>query len=336
MTYDLFDSAKDAATGNVPGWSHWENIKKHVKNDDLSSLAADIADVGATGVLAWLDPLGALVGAGVGFLIDWIKPLNDMLTWVTGDKDAIDDQRDAWGEVGKSIQRLAADMGKTLESDLLGWEGPASATAKRKIGEFIEGTRATAGEVDHIRALLSLTASLMDIAMSTIKDLISQFVEWLIVTWLAAQAAAVPTLGASEAAAAAATTGEAAVAISRGARIVQKVMKILRKMQEVLAKVSKSLGDLRDKSFWKLTGKGGNRALGPGGMGRELVEDGLAARRALGGRNGRTLPFEYGPRDPLIGGGIKLAGGVGQSEEDDRDSRVPSGREINALLNPSD
>jgi hypothetical protein len=47
----------------------------------------------------------------------------------------------------------------------------------------------------------------MEVAKDVILDLTSQFIEWLIITWLAAQAAAILTCGASEAAAAAATTG---------------------------------------------------------------------------------------------------------------------------------
>ena len=43
---------------------------------------ADIADLGVTGFFAHLDPPGAMVGAGAGFLIDFVKPLHDMLTWV--------------------------------------------------------------------------------------------------------------------------------------------------------------------------------------------------------------------------------------------------------------
>lgn len=66
--------------------------------------------------------------------------------------------------------------------------------------------------------LLEGSAALMKTAYDLVMDLIASLIEWLIITWLAAQAAAVPTLGASEVAAAAATTAEVAVATTRAPR----------------------------------------------------------------------------------------------------------------------
>jgi hypothetical protein len=335
MNYPLTGDAADAFKKNTPGVGQINNISDHVGQGDFSAVAADIADLGVTGALAWVDPLGALVGAGVGFLVDWVKPLHDMLTWVTGDDGKIGDHRKGWQETGQSLVNLATQMSQTLQADLAEWYGPASTAAKARIDAFIEGTRDTAREIGNITGVLAFSAALMDTAMSVIKDLISQFVEWLIVTWLAAQAAAIPTLGGSEAAAAAATAGEAAVATSRAARIIQKVMAIFRKLQEIIAKVMKSLTHLRDKSFWRLTGKGGNTTLGPGGFGRDLVADGREARDSLRGKNGHTLPFKeyYDWKDPAMAGGIKIGGGLAQGAEDDSD--VPMAEEIDRKLNPN-
>ncbi|MFC5183399.1 WXG100 family type VII secretion target [Actinomadura harenae] len=329
---EFFGDPLDAAKGNVPGWSQVDKGIEHYQNEDYTSIAGDIADLGYTGFTAWMDPLGALVGAGVGFLVDVIKPLHDMLTWVTGDDGAISEHRQEWDGVAKSLVSLADQMGTDLAKDLETWTGPASEAGKARIDEFIQGTRDTANAIGDIKGLLALTASLCDTAMSLIKDLISQFVEWLIITWLAAQAAAIPTLGASEAVAAGATTAEAAVATSRGARIVQRVLSVFRKMADVVRRVITKLKALRNSAVWKLTGKGGNQTLGPRGLGRDLVSDGRDARRALGGANGARTPFSYDPKDGAIAAGTKIVTGIGQSEQDDH-SNVPPAGEINRKLN---
>ncbi|MFC4911927.1 WXG100 family type VII secretion target [Actinomadura gamaensis] len=329
---EIFSDPYKAGEGNVPGWSQVAKGVKHYENEDFSSLAGDVADIGYTGFTAWMDPLGALVSAGVGFLIDVIKPLHDMLTWVTGDDGAISDHRDEWDKVAKDLNGLADQMSTDLEHDLTDWLGPASEQGKARIAEFIQGTRDTANAIGDIKGLLALTAALCDTAMSTLKDLISQFVEWLIITWLAAQAAAIPTLGGSEAAAAAATEAEAAVATTRGARIVQKVVQVFKKLAAVVRRIITKIKAMRDTAVWRLTGKGGNRSLGPGGLGRDLVSDGRDARRALGGRNGATKPFEYDPKDPAVAAGTKLGSGLAQSGEDDNDNVPPPG-EINRKLN---
>ncbi|MEV5573074.1 hypothetical protein AB0L06_23785 [Spirillospora sp. NPDC052269] len=329
---EIFDDPYDAAKGNVPGWSQVDKGIEHYQNEDYTSIAGDIADLGYTGFTAWMDPLGALVGAGVGFLVDVIKPLHDMLTWVTGDDGAISEHRGEWDGVAKNLVSLADQMDKDLSRDLETWTGPASELGKTRISEFIQGARDTANAIGDVKGLLAFTASLCDTAMSLIKDLISQFVEWLIITWLAAQAAAIPTLGASEAAAAGATTAEVAVATSRGARIVQRVLAVFRKMAEIVRNIITKLKALRNSAVWKLTGKGGNTTLGPRGLGRDLVSDGRDARNALRGADGARTPFKYDPKDGGIAAGTKIGTGLGQSEEDDH-SNVPEPGEINRKLN---
>jgi hypothetical protein len=143
MSYPLVGDGGDALTAagkNTPLVSQSLNIYNHAKDGDYSSIAADIADMGVTGFATYLDPLGALVGAGVGFLIDWVKPLHDMLTWVTGDPDKIGEHRTKWVEVGKTLTGLADELGETLESDLTGWKGPASESARKRLAEFVQGS----------------------------------------------------------------------------------------------------------------------------------------------------------------------------------------------------
>lgn len=257
-----------------------------------------------------------------------------MLTWVTGDSEAIGKHREDWQKIGTDLTALADGLAKTLAADFAEWQGEASMAAKAKLDAFILGVRATAGEADNIMSLLSLSRALMDVAKDVILDLISQFIEWLIIAWLAAQAAAIPACGGSEAAAAAATTGEAAIATSRGAAILEKVIAIFRKLEAIIAKIAKSLKEMRSKSILKMTGKGGNTALGKGEFGKDLVEDGKAARTALGG-GGHAPSFKdyYDPMDAIKGGANKILGGFGQSYEDSSD-QVPSGDDLDKLLNP--
>lgn len=331
----IFDwIAENPFTKNVPGLGQAGNAGVHFENGDLASVATDIGDLALNVAATWADPLGALIGAGLGFLIDVCEPLREMLNWVTGDADAIGKHRDQWRTVGQQLLRLADELSATLTADWAEWQGEASAAAKAKLDGFITGVRETAAETGNLMAVLAFSGALMTIAQDVIKDLISQFVEWLIVTWLAAQAAAIPTCGASEVAAGAATAGEAAVATSRGAAIISKVIAIFKKLEAILARIAKSLQEMRASSILKLTGKGGNKALGPGGLGKDLVEAGREARLALRPRNGGTRqPFDIDWSDTIKNGVLKGSGGILQGVEDDQ-GQNPSSEEIDRLLNP--
>ncbi|MBW8487375.1 hypothetical protein [Actinomadura parmotrematis] len=239
----------EAADGNVPVWSQIHKGVSHGRDGDFGSVAGDIADLGATGWDLWMDPLNALISAGLGFLIDWCEPLKSAVSWVTGNAGAIEQYRDNWGIVQEKLETMSRDLDKAITTGLSSWKGPASQDAGKRLREFQEGVRGTIGEIGELRGLLALSAGLMDAALDVVKSILAEFVEWLILTWLAAQAAAVPTLGASEVAASGATAGEAAVATSRAMAVIQKVSRIFKRLMEMIAKIRASLTRIGVKAY---------------------------------------------------------------------------------------
>ncbi|MFC5184030.1 WXG100 family type VII secretion target [Actinomadura harenae] len=320
------EGAEKAFNDNTPFVSQTFKIIEHTDGGDWGLLGSDVGDAGLTAVSAFFDPLGALVSAGVGFLVDWIKPLHDVLAAVTGDDGAISDHRKAWKQISDEVRALSHAMAAQLSSDLSEWTGPASDQAHARIGDVLQGIHDIGTEIGGITGILAVSASVMDSAMSAIKDLISQLVEWLIVTWLAAQAAAPLSFGASEGAAAAATSAEVSTAMSRAGRVVQRLLAEFRRLQEAMGRILtrlsqiKGLGKLSDAKF-----------------GKDLMEDGSDAMKAA--RDGGRMPFGYDPVDPMRGAADKILGGLFQNGQDntpDNDSRVPAHGELNGLLNDQD
>ncbi|POM26820.1 hypothetical protein BTM25_12280 [Actinomadura rubteroloni] len=331
-------NATKAVDGNAPIWSQGHKAFNHAGDGDFGSVAGDIADLGMTGLAIWADPLNALISAGLGFLIDWCEPLKSAITWVTGNAGAIEDYRKNWKEIQDKLVSMSNDLQTSLSGNLGSWKGTAGDAARKRLGEFQEGVQRTIGEVGDVMSTLALSGGLMDAALDVVKGILSEFVEWLILTWLAAQAAAVPTLGASEAAAAGATAGEAAIATSRAMSVIQKVTRIFKKLMEIMAKVRASVAKIGAKAYRPLA----YEARHAGSLGKLPKMDGLReAARAASGKGIRDFPGQVkpqSPRDvledvaPLI---IKGGGGGAQAAQDGNPIEVPSSEEINRLLNPN-
>jgi hypothetical protein len=81
----------------------------------------------------------------------------------------------------------------------------------------------------------------MEAAVDVIKGLLADLIEWLIITWLAAQAAAIPSLGASEVAAAGATAVEVGTTTARVAKAVERIARLVERIgveiQKILSKI---------------------------------------------------------------------------------------------------
>ncbi|HEV3356027.1 MAG TPA: hypothetical protein VG247_04485 [Pseudonocardiaceae bacterium] len=219
----------------------------------IGSVGSDIASFasGAAGIVE--DPLNALISAGLGFLMDVITPLKTELQKVTGNPDALDKGSEAFTEIGKDISKMANELTDITSKGIANWTGDAKNAAAKQINDFITQVDETAGIAGNVSMCLQLSGTLMDAAYNFVLGIISQCIEWLIVTWLAAQAAALFTFGASEAAAGAATAVEvstesanAADKVEEATTLVEKIVNIIKQLWSKIQNMVKYVGKMKD------------------------------------------------------------------------------------------
>ena len=276
----MFDT--DQGSGDIPVYKDaahgYDDLGKGVDSatrGDVDGVLGDIADFALSAAPPLWDPLGYLISSGLSFLIDFVQPLEDMIGLVTGNAERINADAAMWAQVSDDLTQLAEDIHGAVDQYLSDWANSGEA-ARAKLNAFAKGVEGIAGEVDGLGTLLTASAALMDAAKSMVIEVLAQLIEWLVVTWLAAQAAAIPTLGASEAAAAA-TVGETAVAVSRGAKIVSEAARILNKIRAILTKILSTINKLGiSRMTLKSGGTAGEKfAIGVGRFGFDPVSGGI-------------------------------------------------------------
>ncbi|MEU0466371.1 hypothetical protein ABZ215_20390 [Amycolatopsis sp. NPDC006131] len=243
--YDKGEQAFDATS----------KLRQAMEDGDLHTLASEgfqtlsaatsFVDEAAgtiTGIVS--DPLGWLISNGVSFLISWIEPLNEALELVTGDPEALQAGADAFNALGGDIERLCADTEKLLVEGLAGWEGPAAAAAGERLAEFRDGLKGTAGATGEIATLLAVSSAVMSVIKDVITSIISDFVEWLIVTWLAALAASTVTFGGSLTVATGATAVRAGTETMKANRWVLRLKQIIDKLNELIGRIQAFLAKI--------------------------------------------------------------------------------------------
>ncbi|MEV6239532.1 hypothetical protein [Lentzea sp. NPDC051838] len=239
------------------------------------------------------DPLNFLISKGLGWLLDVVAPLKQAVDLVTGDPAATSKAAGAFNDIAKKTEELAKTFDGHLDEGLQSWKSGAGDKAAEKLSGFrhgIEGTAATAG---HVASVLQASSMFMQVAEDIIKGILSDLIEWLVVTWIAAQLAAVPTCGASEAAAAAATPVEAGISTTKATGEVNKVRQIIQKIMDVLKKIRDVIGRSKiGKAFVE------GAAKKPDSFGKALSEAGFkAGEKALGLDQSGPKGSEY--TDPI-------------------------------------
>lgn len=275
---------------------------------DSAHLVADMGSyVASAGEVmgAAADPLNWLISKGLGFLLDVVSPLKQCVDLVTGDPDATGKAADGFRKIGEDTKQLAGTYDEHLHEGLRSWSGDAAQSAAKRLVDFHDGIEGTAGTAAHVASVLQASSMLMKVAEEVVKGILSDLVEWLIITWVAALAAAVPTAGGSTAAAGAATPAEAAAGTARGASEVNKVRRLIMKIMEFLKKIKSVLHNHAMKGMEKINNTGaGHKALqkfmGPDGKGGKYYKDVKefgwkdAAKGKLGDKTKENLQKQVG------------------------------------------
>ncbi|WP_158890005.1 WXG100 family type VII secretion target [Amycolatopsis anabasis] len=201
-----------------------------IQDEDWGEFAASAGVLALDGLAVAVDPVGAALSAGVGWLIEHFHPLTDLLNKVAGDPSAIQAGADAWTEVRKELDALAKEVPGLVQRDLPSWTGDARESYDQTAKEMTDGVRALSVSAGSAAAVVSTAGTMVATCRSLIRDIIAAVVAELIKGALAALATSVISFGATVA-------GYLTYAVGR---IGMKVAEISAKIAKLLAKLGKA------------------------------------------------------------------------------------------------
>ncbi|MBE1498989.1 hypothetical protein H4696_006089 [Amycolatopsis lexingtonensis] len=265
----------------------------------IQSSASTITDIAT-------DPLGWLVGQGLNFLISAVQPIQDAIHFVSGDGPALATAAGNFGAIATGLDELAKNFAQVADTSLAAWKGDAGDAARKSLGEFAHGIGGVSAKSGDMAQMLQLSSMLMSFVEDLIKAILTELVTWLIMIWIPALAAAVPTCGASVATAGTAsevklgtTAAKTTKKVSKVRELLQKILDWLQKMKAKLAATKLGKVFAEGKTAEKLAEIGQRDA----GMG--LVDKLKGAEGMIGKRAGKNALSEIAKK-----GGEAAAKGV--------------------------
>jgi hypothetical protein len=201
------------------------------------------------------DPLGWLIGQGLNFLITVVQPLQDLIHFVSGDGPALMNAASNFNKIGQGLTQYAEKFVQNMAEQLKDWGGAAKDAAQARLERFATGIGGTAGQAGDIAQLLQISSMVMTVIEEFIKALLTEFVEWLVLIWIPAMAAAAPTFGASIATAWTGTFAKGATTTAKATRQVSKLQKVLNMLKDLLDRLKVFMG--RTKDFFRQAGTAG-------------------------------------------------------------------------------
>ncbi|WP_090051686.1 hypothetical protein [Lentzea fradiae] len=217
-----------------------DGISKDAESETEKALDITFNAIGAASatVMLAIDPLGSIIGAGVGWLIEHVSFLRDALNQLMGNPEEIQANVEANKQRAVEIRQLAEDHKNGLAT-FDGWTGESSELFKTSMDGMYQELDELASAVETKAKIVAIMGMLVQVLRDIVRDLIAQLIGSLIGGAILAAAAMIPTFGASIPIFCGFAVGKA---VALGTNIASRVARVV----AALARQMKRIGDLDD------------------------------------------------------------------------------------------
>jgi hypothetical protein len=211
-------------------------LVKAAQDQDSASIAAFSVGLAFDVVGAALNPLGAVLGAGVGWLIDHIFFLREPLDLLIGDNIAIRQETEKLKEDAANYEGLASGHLDALRK-LDGWTGEAAERFRATMSHVAKELEAIGSAVNASAKLMGTMGAVVTAVRSLVRDIIAMVIGNLIGGALVAMGLAPITLGAS-------VVAFVGTAVATALEALARIMGHIAKLKSLLTSSSKAADDL--------------------------------------------------------------------------------------------
>ncbi|MBP2478303.1 hypothetical protein JOF53_007175 [Crossiella equi] len=282
-----FDGATKAVDGSGPIGSTVETISAVVQGEfpeagaNAAGLAFDLASAAA-------DPFGALLEAGIGWAMEHIGPLKEILDWVSGDDGEVKKGVLAWHTVSEEIKQMAQDTKKELDAQIGGWSGDAQVAFKEHMELVGTSLLQISSEAEATSQGAASLGHGMSVLRAIVRDTISIVIAEIIKAMVAAGLTAFFTFGASIAAGVSWVIARVGMAVSKLMKLVTKFLRACKGVNNVLSTIIQNMA----KAASKIKGLGGLGKYSRSGfdLSKSVSQTNQSLLRGLRGNRGDQIP----------------------------------------------
>ncbi|MEV6832364.1 hypothetical protein [Amycolatopsis sp. NPDC051102] len=239
---ELFNS--DNASAGAGFFEAAVGLDKAVKDNDKVAIGIGSAGMALETIGLVLDPIGSLLTAGIGWLIEHITILRWPLDILMGDPIGIAAAAEALTAEKKKLEQWSADHQQALDVLLKDWSGQAADQFKKDMDAVTDQLASLGGYLDQAGKNMQIAGGIVGAFRGILRDLIAMLLATIVKGALIAAALAPVTFGASIAIFIGTTIGTVATALGKiGAKLAQLAKK-LGDLLQALTKMGKAGDDL--------------------------------------------------------------------------------------------
>src|SRR4051812_15726863 len=129
-----------------------------------------------------MDPFGAILAAGVGWLIEHVGPLKEALNGLTGNADEIAAQSETWKNVATELGSVGADLTGMVKTDTTSWAGTAADTYRERAQDTVilleTAQKGCEGASSGVKTAGEVVAAVRALVRDIIAELVGHLISW--------------------------------------------------------------------------------------------------------------------------------------------------------------
>lgn len=141
------------------------------------------------------DPLGSLASSAVGFLIDHVWPLPQIMDHLVGNPDLVASIGTTWGNVGHALTQASADLAQQGQTCVQSWTGVAATAFDAAVWWRVKALEVLGVTATGLQIGFNIASGIVEAVRTIVTDLVSDLVGRLL-AW-AAEVALTLGIGAS-------------------------------------------------------------------------------------------------------------------------------------------
>lgn len=236
-----------AGSGDTTGAGFFDSafsLKKAV--DEGDSLSIGLASAGmAIEILGMVaDPIGSLLTAGIGWLIEHIVIFRWPLDFLLGDPKGIEAAKTAIYKEAAEVREWSKEHGAATTKFMEKWDGEAADTFRADMEGVAAQIDALAGYIEFAGKQMGIAGAVIGAVRGIVRDIIAMTLAGILKAAIVAVALAPVTFGGSIIAAITSIMTTVGVAIAKIAKQIADVAKKLAEMLKILAKTRGAADDV--------------------------------------------------------------------------------------------
>ncbi|ANN21238.1 hypothetical protein SD37_40450 [Amycolatopsis orientalis] len=246
LVAEVKDSTK-AYTGSSLLESAFD-LKSAIESGDWASVALGAVGTALDALSMAMDPFGAILANGVGWLMEHVGPLKEALDALTGNADEIAANAETWKNIATELGEVGADLAGMVSADLQSWTGVAADSYRGRAKDtvtLLDAAKAGCeGASSGVKTAGEVVAAVRALVRDIIAELIGHMISWALqvlftlgigLTWVVPQVVN----------AVAKTASKIANLTKKTVKALQALMPLLKRADDLFADAAKALKKLQ-------------------------------------------------------------------------------------------